>query len=159
VPLPQTPVIAILAAGVAGAAAATPVVADAAQCPVTQAAGAAAFGQFWFGSAAAGLSALLPTDGVWQGLGSAQGFRNKLFWQSAEFRLGGESELTVTGRRLDGEAAPARVSRPTNAFLKDDGGWSLLVLVEFPAAGCWKLQGEFRGHVLRFVTQVAAPGE
>jgi hypothetical protein len=144
------PLLAVVIGGLAFATSATR-----AQCPVTQGSGSPALGQFWFGSD--GLSVLMPNNGVWQGMGSAHGFRNKLFWRSSEFRLGNELELRVSGRRLDGDSGPARVSRPTSAFLEDDGGWSMLVLVEFPTPGCWELHGEFRGRVLRVVTQVAEP--
>jgi hypothetical protein len=36
----------------------------------------------------------------------------------------------------------------------DFGGWAMLVMVEFPAIGCWELTGEYKGQTLSFVVQV-----
>jgi hypothetical protein len=32
----------------------------------------------------------------------------------------------------------------------------MLVMVEFPSAGCWKITGEYLGQVLDFVVEVQA---
>jgi hypothetical protein len=39
---------------------------------------------------------------------------------------------------------------------RDLGGWTMLVMVEFPSAGCWKITGEYLGQVLDFVVEVQA---
>jgi hypothetical protein len=108
----------------------------------------------WYGSEA--LAVILPPGGIWNGLGPERHYRNKLFWWSAGFRPGLEHNLTVTGRRLDADAPPATVSRSTNAHSPSLGGWTLLVGVEFPSAGCWQILGEYLGQKLAFTVEVPA---
>lgn len=105
----------------------------------------------WHGTDA--LAVLLNDDGHWTGLGSKHDFRDKLWWYSAAFELGMESQMTVTARRLDGDSPPAPISRTTNAQGMQGGGWAMLMLVEFPRAGCWELTGEFQGQRLSFVVE------
>ena len=59
--------------------------------------------------------------------------------------------LVVTGRRLDGEALPARAYIPRSY---DDyvGGMSLLLV--FPAPGCWEITGSVADSQLTFVTLI-----
>jgi hypothetical protein len=97
---------------------------------------------------------ILRPDGAWWGLGPKHKYRDKLFWWSLGFKPGSESNLTVTGRRLDGDSPPADVSRATNAGAPSLGGWAMLVLVEFPSAGCWELTGRYLGQELTFVVEV-----
>jgi len=105
----------------------------------------------WYGTDA--LAVLTSSDGSWLGLGPEYDYREKLWWYSADFQPGMESQMTVTGRRLDGDSPPARISRTTNAQGMEGGGWSMLMLVEFPSAGCWELTGEFQGQRLTFVVE------
>jgi hypothetical protein len=111
----------------------------------------------WYGTEA--LAVLLQEDGSWFGLGPDYDFREKLWWYSAAFQVGMESRLKVAGRKLDGDAPPAKISRVSNAQGAQGGGWAMLMLVEFPSAGCWELTGEFQGQQLSFVveTRGAAP--
>jgi hypothetical protein len=55
--------------------------------------------------------------------------RDKLFWWRQGYVGATEQrpELIVSGRRLDGQAPPAKVSRATNAYHKDFGGWAMLL--------------------------------
>jgi hypothetical protein len=110
--------------------------------------------RFWYGTDA--LAVLLKTDGTWQGMGSQRRYRDKLFWwrQGYDGRVEQGPALAVTGRRIDGAAPPAQVSRTTNAYHSDFGGWAMLVAVEFPTSGCWELTGEYHGHTLTFVVSV-----
>jgi hypothetical protein len=59
------------------------------------------------------------------------------------------STLTVTGRRLDGEAPPLGVDLP------DGYPWNFQVSgLDFPTGGCWEITGEAAGSTLRFVVAV-----
>jgi hypothetical protein len=106
----------------------------------------------WYGSET--LAVILPADGVWRGMGPEHDYRDKLFWWSYGFRPGFESHLAVNGRRLDGESPAANISRSTNAGSPSLGGWTMLVAVEFPSAGCWEITGEYLGQKLAFVVAV-----
>lgn len=106
----------------------------------------------WYGSET--LAVQLPPGGVWRGMGPANRYRDKLFWWSYGIQPGHETGLTVKGRRLDGEAPPADVSRTTNAHSPSLGGWTMLVAVEFPSSGCWEITGEYLGQKLAFVVSV-----
>jgi hypothetical protein len=110
--------------------------------------------RFWYGSEA--LAVLLPRSGTWRGMGPSHKYRNKLFWwrQGYSGATEPQPELVVSGRRLDGEAPPATVSRATNAHHMDFGGWAMLVTVEFPASGCWEVAGQYKGQIARFVVDV-----
>jgi hypothetical protein len=130
-------------------------------CPVTRAAerrfaepSPSSASRFWYGSEA--LAVLLKTGGTWRGMGPERRYRDKLFWwrQGFDGRTEPWPELVVTGRKLDGEAPPADVSRATNARHSDFGGWAMLTAVEFPARGCWELTGRYGGQKLSFVVRV-----
>lgn len=107
----------------------------------------------WYGSDA--LAVVVPSNGIWRGMGREHGYRDKLFWWSPGFRPGMESNLTVTAIRIDGESSPATVTRPTNAKIASGpGGWMMLVIIEFPSAGCWEITGRYPGQALSFVVEV-----
>lgn len=130
---------------------------DVASCPRTPPSGQILGKPFpqsesWYGSES--LAVVLPPDGIWRGMGAAHHYRNKLFWWSSGFRAGDESKLKVTAKRVDASSPPAEVSRATNAHAASLGGWAMLVLVEFPSAGCWQITGEYLGQRLEFVVEV-----
>ncbi len=100
----------------------------------------------WYGSEA--LAVILRPDGIWGGLS------DKLFWWSQGFTPGLESNLKVTGKRLDAASPPANISDATNAKAESLGGWAMLVGVEFPSAGCWQITGSYLGQELSFVVEV-----
>jgi hypothetical protein len=106
----------------------------------------------WYGSET--LAVQLPPNGIWRGMGSANRYRDKLFWWSYNIQPGAETGLTVQGRRLDSDAPPADVSRTTNARWPGSGGWTMLVAVEFPSSGCWEITGEYLGQKLAFIVSV-----
>ncbi len=142
------------------------IAADPAGCPITRppnppfappappapASESAPFGEFWYGTPA--LWTLLRPDGTWSGLPYHDGATGqKVFWWSRDYKW--ESPLTVTGVRIDGSAPPLSASAATNAFA-DDIGSSILVGVDIPSAGCWKITGHLKGVDLSFVVWVAA---
>ncbi len=128
-------------------------------CAVTQSSGRAISKTFppsdrWYGGEK--LAVMLPPNGVWRGLGPDHAFRDKLFWWSVGVKPGSESNLTVTGVKLDGDAAPAFISEATNVRANLLGGSAMLVMVEFPSAGCWQITGEYLGEKLAFVVEARA---
>ena len=140
------------------------VAADPQGCPITRppnppfvppappgpAPGSARLGEFWYGTPPLWTS-LLP-DGTWRALPYHDGaYTQKVFWWSQGYDW--KSPLTVTGRRIDGSAAPLRASTATNAFAEDIGS-SILVGVEIPTAGCWEIAGHLKGLTLVFVVRV-----
>jgi len=111
--------------------------------------------EFWYGSEH--LWTALPTNGVWAGLpNNPEGYTQKIFWWSSLFSLKDELEpaLVVSGERLDAKTPPLKVSRATNAFAKDIGD-AMLVGVDFPTLGCWKITGQYKKTRLDFVVWVA----
>ncbi len=101
------------------------------------------------------LSVQLYVDGWWHGHGSEDNYRSRLWWSSEGYDGLTDSVpvLAVSGRRLDAEAGPAHVSSTKNAT-DGEGNWNMLVVVEFPSAGCWEITGEYGGQLLSFVVLV-----
>jgi hypothetical protein len=89
-------------------------------------------------------------------MGPSQHYRDKLFWWRQGYSGATEPrpELKVSARKLDGDAPPASVSRATNAHQRALGGWAMLVMVEFPARGCWEVKGQYKDQTLSFVVAV-----
>jgi hypothetical protein len=89
-------------------------------------------------------------------MGPNHNYRDKLFWWRDGYSgvVEARPALTVSARRLDGHAPPVRIPRATNAHHKDFGGWAMLVMVEFPTAGCWEVTGQYKEETLSFVVQV-----
>jgi len=111
---------------------------------------------FWYGSKS--LWTDLPKAGIWYALHhTRQGYTQKMFWWSEWFSFKDEPQpvLVVFGRRLDEEEAPPLiVSRATNASAGDIGT-AMLVGVDFPTLGCWKITGQYKKSELSFVVWVA----
>lgn len=110
---------------------------------------------FWYGSAA--LWTDLPKDGAWYGLPhNPTGYSQKIFWwrEGYSWKEEPDPELIVTGERLDASAPPLIVSRATNAYAADIGS-AMLVGVDFPAPGCWKITGKYAEAELSFIIWVA----
>lgn len=112
-------------------------------------------GYFWFGSE--GLWTSLPEDGAWYGLPeNPGGYTQKIFWWREGYVWNEEPEplLIVTGEQLDAKSPPLNVSRATNAYAHDIGS-AMLVGVDFPTLGCWKITGQYGKAELSFVVWVA----
>ncbi len=104
----------------------------------------------WYGSD--GLWAMLDRDGEVWAIG-ATGLRQKTFWWSGAWSPGDEPipAITVIGVRLDG-AGTFESGPGTNASA--DFGTAMLVGVEFPAPGCWRLTAAYRDVELSYVVLV-----
>ena len=95
------------------------------------------YGDYWYGTD--DLWTGLPLDGVWNSL------NQKVFWWSVNYSVNAEPipALAVTGTRLDGQSTQAQVDTPTNA------NGQMLVGVDFPTGGCWKVTGQYQNHTDR----------
>jgi len=112
-------------------------------------------GHFWFGSNS--LWTVLPESGVWAGLPfNPDGYTQKILWWRDGYVWDEEPEpnLTVTGERLDASAPPLVASKATNAYASDIGS-AMLVGVDFPTLGCWKITGKYNDVELSFAVWVA----
>ena len=110
---------------------------------------------FWYGSNS--LWTAVPQNGVWAGLPhNPEGYTQKVFWWREGYIWNEEPEsaLSVTGERLDVPAPPLIVSKATNAYAGDIGS-AMLVGVDFPTLGCWKITGQYEKTELSFVVWVA----
>ena len=105
----------------------------------------------WYGSES--LAVVLRPDGIWRGMGPKYNYRDKLFWRSYSLKPGAESNLRVSARKPDDPSARADISRPMNADL---GVWTMLVLAEFPSAGCREITGQYLDQTLGLVIDVRA---
>jgi hypothetical protein len=92
----------------------------------------------WYGSES--LAVHLPPHGKWKGLGSGDRFRDKLwFWRRGyDSVYEARPHLVLEGRKLSGDVAErVRVDKATNG---QGTGWdNMLMMVEFPSAGCWRV--------------------
>jgi len=110
-------------------------------------------GEFWFGSNS--LWTALPQDGTWESLPhNPEGYTQKVFWWREGYVWDKEPDLTVTGERLDSKTSPLIASKATNAYASDIGS-AMLVGVDFPTPGCWKIAGKYGDAELSFVIRVA----
>lgn len=112
-------------------------------------------GGFWYGSNS--LWTAVRQDGIWWGLPhNPGGYTQKVFWWREGYVWTEEPEpdLIVTGERLDAPAPPLIRSKGTNAYARDIGS-AMLVGVDLPTLGCWKITGKYGETELSFVVWVA----
>lgn len=110
---------------------------------------------FWFGSSS--LWTAIPVNGIWNALPhNPNGYTQKILWWRDGYVWDQEPEpnLIVTGERLDESAPPLIVDKATNAYASDIGS-AMMVGVDFPTLGCWKITGNYNGNELSFVIWVA----
>ena len=110
---------------------------------------------FWYGSNS--LWTILPENGAWDSLPhNPTGYTQKILWWREGYVWDQEPEpsLSVTGERLDESAPPMITYKATNAFASDIGS-AMLVGVDFPTLGCWKITGQYNNVELSFVVWVA----
>lgn len=111
-------------------------------------------GNFWYGSNS--LWTAVRQDGIWEGLPhNRNGYTQKVFWWREGYVWTDETQpdLIVTSERLDTSAPPLIASQATNAFAADIGS-AMLVGVDFPTLGCWKITGQYKKSELSFVVWV-----
>ena len=112
--------------------------------------------EFWYGTSALWTS--LPSIGGWPNLPYEKGaYVQKIFWwrDGYDWRSEPTPQLTVKGVRLDATGKPLVASPATNTFSSDIGS-AMLVLVEMPASGCWKITGDYKDAQLSFVVSIPA---
>jgi hypothetical protein len=112
-------------------------------------------GNFWYGSNS--LWTAVPQDGTWRALPhNPGGYKQKVFWWREGYSISEEPQpaLTLTAERLDGRVPPVSGSKATNASAGDIGS-AMLVGVELPTLGCWKINGKYGEEELSFVVWVA----
>jgi hypothetical protein len=76
-----------------------------------------------------------------------------LRWPKVQWRRGVRGQLTITGRRLDGDAPPLRAEIPSGY---GDTGLQPTALA-FPSAGCWEIAGRVGTSTLTFTLNVVKP--
>jgi hypothetical protein len=112
-------------------------------------------GDFWHGSNL--LWTAVPKDGAWRALPhNPAGYTQKVFWWRESYSISEEPEpvLVVTAERLDDRAPLITGSKATNASAGDIGS-AMLVGLDFPTLGCWKITGKYGKEELSFVVRVA----
>jgi hypothetical protein len=112
-------------------------------------------GEFWYGSNS--LWTAVRESGVWEALPhNPEGYTQKVFWWRDGYVWTEEPEpdLIVTGERLDASAPLLKASKATNAYASDIGS-AMLVGVDLPTLGCWKITGKYADAEVSFVVWVA----
>jgi hypothetical protein len=101
----------------------------------------------WYGGAA--LAALIPKNGVWNGMGPEHNYGDKFWWWRSGYDAKAESapNLNISARLLDGRNTEIEVSDATSGFSSDpEVNWnSILIGMEFPSSGCWEITGMYDG--------------
>ena len=112
-------------------------------------------GEFWYGSNA--LWTAVRENGTWEALPhNPEGYTQKVFWWRDGYVWTEEPEpaLTVTAERLDAPSPLIHASKATNASASDIGS-AMLVGIDVPTLGCWKITGKYGNAELSFVVWVA----
>jgi hypothetical protein len=108
----------------------------------------------WYGTPH--LWTMLQADGdTWtRAVVAPHAFNEKLFWWSTDWSPSAEPQpaITVTAERLDGSGT-ATGTDPTNATA--EFGTAMLVGLELPDAGCWRISATYRGTTLSYVVRAA----
>jgi hypothetical protein len=137
-----------------------------ADCPVTQPqdplfvppepyASTAPYGEFWYGTN--DLWTMLQPDGLWYALPyDGDGYGQKVFWwrEGYDAKTEPQPQITLSGRRLDGDAPAFEQTGGTNGYHADMGEF-MLTGVTIPTAGCWEITGRYGQAELSFVVLVA----
>jgi hypothetical protein len=112
-------------------------------------------GYFWYGSN--DLWVALPQDGVWHSLPQDEhGHGQKLPWWRDGYVWDEEPEppLVVSGKRLDGESPPLEASSANGSYAEDMGS-AMIMGMNLPTLGCWRITGQYGEAELSFVVWVA----
>jgi hypothetical protein len=112
-------------------------------------------GEFWYGSNS--LWTAVRENGTWEALPhNPEGYTQKVFWWRDGYVWTDEPEpaLIVTAERLDAPSPLIHASNATNASASDIGS-AMLVGIDVPTLGCWKITGKYGNAELSFVVWVA----
>lgn len=115
----------------------------------------APYGEFWYGTNE--LWTALQPDGHWYALPhNGKGYVQKVFFWREGYDMTSEQqpEITLSGRRLDGDGPVFEETGGTNGYHGDMGQF-MLTGVAVPTAGCWEITGFYRKTSLSFVVWVA----
>jgi hypothetical protein len=112
-------------------------------------------GRFWLGTKALWTS--LSEDGIWSGIVSPSGTRNKFWWWREGWRFdtdfrANEPGLIINARRIDGDAPAVHAPRVTNAG--EGKGTAMLLMLEIPTCGCWQITANYRSEYVSMVVWV-----
>ena len=94
---------------------------------------------------------------IWNALPhNPEGYTQKILWWRDGYTWDQEPEpnLIVAGERLDESAPPLNMSTANGAYASDIGS-AMMVGVDFPTLGCWKITGKYNDAELSFVIWVA----
>lgn len=100
----------------------------------------------WYGSEK--LAALIPKDGHWMGMGPESDYGDKFWWWRKGFNAKTEArpDLIVTASRIDVTAPSVETQYATSGW---NSTWNaMLVGMEFPTSGCWKVTGRYAGETV-----------
>lgn len=111
----------------------------------------------WFGTPE--LWTMVQSQGQdWIGLpvGADGSLTQKTFWWSDDFVLSEELEpdITVTAERLDGSAPTLEAGGPGTHGTHPVQGNFMIVGLEIPEEGCWRITAEYRDTTLSYVAWV-----
>lgn len=111
----------------------------------------------WYGTPA--LWTMVDHDGqVWPDLpvGEDGSLTQKTFWWAEGYVFDEEPapNITVTAEHLDGSAPTVRGGGPGTNGTHPDLGSFMLVGLEIPQEGCWKITAEYQGASLSYVVWV-----
>ena len=95
-------------------------------------------------------------------VGADGSLTQKTFWWSDDFVLGEELEpdITVTAEHLDGSAPTLEAGGPGTNGSHPELGNFMIVGLEIPDEGCWRITAEYRETTLSYVAwvDVSSPG-
>lgn len=114
----------------------------------------APYGNFWYGGN--DLWTSLQPNGRWYALPhDEKGYGQKVFFWREGFDMTKENQpqITISGRRLDGDAPTFEETGGTNGYHGDMGQF-MLTGVTIPTAGCWELTARYNEAQLSFVVWV-----
>ena len=102
----------------------------------------------------------LQLDGKWLAFGKEEDgwvYETKLmFWHRGFDWRKDEANLTVTGKRLDGDAPAVKADHANAVFLPSRDAAGMMTLLAVPTVGCWEITAHYRGNDLSFVVSVEA---
>ena len=101
----------------------------------------------------------LQVDGKWVAFGKEGDgwvYQNKLtFWHRGfDWRKNENLKLTVTGKRLDGDAPKVTVDHANAVFIPSKEAAGMMTLFAVSTLGCWEITARYEGHELSFVVSV-----